>query len=463
MAKLKLSDKLSVLDRSDLSDLDVPVFTIIACIFLVTVITWFFSSFMVSAILHMNTFLFKVITQSSLLSWNHLYFILTITSVAFIRALLYQRPWFSDAFGDGSSQALHHFHKTYSANTSPQKIIKQTYQNGSITSVLKRVLVTIMTLAFGGSGGVEGPAIPIGQRVGVFVAKLFSVNNLLFLRVLEMCGISAAITTLLHAPMTGSVFALELVFGCKFVYRLLLCSLASSLIAFILSNHLLEGRALFTLAPHPISYHMHEYVIVIITSIFVSLVSGLGLLGIFKLIHWCYIPIPQWLQAPTGALLCALTAIFAYHYAGIEPRHLLGVGEETIVNLFRGDESPLGILSDWRILIGIVVIKIFLTGLTIAAGGSAGLLIPAVYVGVASSSALYFFLKTMHFLPMINGLHTLFMVTGIASALICVMDLPIATVIFISEICDVSFTAPCIVAVTISRVISYYCKKALEE
>ena len=156
MAKLKLSEKLSVLDRSDLSDLDVPVFTIIACIFLVTVINWFFSSFMVSAILHMNDFLFEVITQSSLLSWNHLYFILTITSVAFIRALLYQRPWFSDAFGDGSSQALHHFHKTYSPNTSPENIIKQTYQNGSITSVLKRVLVTIMTLAFGGSGGVEG-------------------------------------------------------------------------------------------------------------------------------------------------------------------------------------------------------------------------------------------------------------------------------------------------------------------
>ena len=463
MAKLKLSEKLSVLDRSDLSDLDVPPLIVMSSILIVTVVTWGLSSFMVSAILHTNHFLFEVITESSLFSMNHLYFILTITSVAFIRALLYQRPWFSDAFGDGSTQALQHFHKTYSAKTSPQNIIKQTYQNGSITSALKRVFVTIMTLAFGGSGGVEGPAIPIGQRIGVFVAKLFSVNNLLFLRLLEMCGISAAITTLLHAPMTGSVFALELVFGCKFVYRLLLCSLASSLVAFILSNHLLEGKALFALAPHPISYHMHEYIIVIITSIFVSIVSGLGLRGIFKLIDWCYTPIPNWFRAPMGALICALTAIFAYHYAGIEPRHLLGVGEETIVDLFTGESSTLDILLDWRVLFGIVVIKIFLTGLTISAGGSAGLLIPAVYVGVASSSALYFFLKTMHYLPMIDGLSTLFMVTGIASALICVMDLPIATVIFISEICDVSFTAPCIVAVTISRILSHYCKKALGE
>ena len=320
-----------------------------------------------------------------------------------------------------------------------------------------------MTLAFGGSGGVEGPAIPVGQRLGVFVAKLFAINNLLFLRVLEMCGISAAITTLLHAPMTGSIFALELVFGCKFVYRLLFCSMASSLIAFILSNHLLDGKALFALTPHAVSYHLYEYAIIIIVSVFASIISGLVLPVIFRFIRWCYTSIPSWLQAPIGALICALTALFAYHYLDIEPRHLLGVGEETIVDLFNGDESSLKTLSNWYVLIGIVIVKIILTGFTVIAGGSAGLLIPAVYVGAASSSALFHFLKAMHFLPMIDGLNTLFMVTGIASALICVMDLPIATVVFISELCDVSFVAPCIVAVTISRILSYYYKLALGE
>ena len=67
-----------------------------------------------------------------------------------------------------------------------------------------------MTLGAGGSGGIEGPSIPVGQYVGTGVAKILEVRDIMWLRVLEMCGISAAITTLLHAPLTGAVFARSL-------------------------------------------------------------------------------------------------------------------------------------------------------------------------------------------------------------------------------------------------------------
>ena len=41
---------------------------------------------------------------------------------------------------------------------------------------IKRVLVTVMTLGVGGSGGIEGPAIPVGQHIGSGFAKLYKVK-----------------------------------------------------------------------------------------------------------------------------------------------------------------------------------------------------------------------------------------------------------------------------------------------
>ena len=131
---------------------------------------------------------------------------------------------------------------------------------------------------------------------------------------------------------------------------------------------------------------------------------------------------------------------------------LLGVGEETIFQLFDGHISDPA-LTNWPILIAIVVLKIILTGFTIIAGGSAGLLIPAIFTGALSANALFLILNSLHVLPDYSGLHHLFMVVGVASSLICVLDLPIATVIFVAEIFGVSYIAPAILSITIARVL----------
>ena len=130
-------------------------------------------------------------------------------------------------------------------------------------------------------------------------------KDIVWLRILEMCGISAAITTLLHAPLTGAIFSLELVFGCKFVYRLLTISLLSSLIAFILSDYIMAAESLFTLVQHDTSYTLFEYFIVLLS---LSLLAYLVVLACFlsspSFVEF-YTGLPVLAHAPVGALICA--------------------------------------------------------------------------------------------------------------------------------------------------------------
>ncbi len=462
MANIKLSDKLAIgRDTTDLEDFNVSTSSFLLSVILVAAITWLLTSIMMRSVLNANHAMIAILSAKELLATNNMIFLAIIVFFASIRAYLYQLPWFKDAFGDGASKALAHFHSTYSEDKQPDTIINEAYSKGTFSFAIKRVVVTIMTLGAGGSGGIEGPSIPVGQHVGTGVAKILEVRDIMWLRVLEMCGISAAITTLLHAPLTGAVFALELVFGCKFVYRLLICSFISSLIAFVLSNHLLDAESLFTISRHAIHYTPFEYLMVVVVTVFASIPSGIGLVLIFSLIRKGYAYIPPMMRAPFGAFMCAVTAISMYHFYDINPHHILGVGEETILELFEHAEHDV-VHYSWQILVAIVLLKMVLTGFTIVSGGSAGLLVPAIFVGALSSNALFQLLTVYDLMPITEGLQTLFMVTGIASSLICVMDLPIATVLFVGEIFDFSFIAPCIIAVAISRIISQNIKRYLK-
>ena len=466
MSQVKLSDKLRISgqDLSDLSEMRIPAFLMLTSVVLVTCFTWLLTTIVMKTVLTCNHYLFHLITGSSSDHNTAGIFLSVIVFFACIRAFLYQIPWFQDACGDGASQALKNFQHTYGHVRSTKKILQNTFAQGTITLACKRVLITIMTLGAGGSGGLEGPAIPIGGHIGSFIAKLYSAKDLVWLRILQMCGISAAITTLLHAPLTGAIFALELVFGCKFVYRLLTYSLISSLLAFILSNHLMDAEMLFYIPDHALKYTPVEYLMVVLVTVFASIPSGIGLILIFHCVRRLFSHVYTFFHASVGAFLCGIIAIAAWQIFDIHPEHILGVGEETIAMLFSSDSHHTDpILHYWPMLFFIVILKLFLTAFTIISGGSAGLLIPAVYVGALSASALFHIISGLDLLPVTDSMHHLFMITGTASSLICVVDLPIATVIFVGELFGTSFIAPAILAVAISRVVSEAIKKHIPQ
>lgn len=455
MSNIHIKDKLSAA-RQDESDFvnrfNKLTLKHVIQIVILSAFTWFVTICLMNTVLYLNDIIFNLFKK------NHPLFFLLIFTVAILRSYLYHKPFFKGAFGDGATDTIKFLHNTYAKDRTKKVIKNELMTLQSITLGLKRVFITILTIGLGGSGGLEGPAIPIGESFGRGFAKYFQLASIERFRIFQMCGIAAAISTLLHAPLTGCIFACEVVFAGHFIYPFIIYGMVGSLTAFILSNHLLDhsGFLLITVN-HGQAYSMQEYLYIVITSSVVSIPSGLGLIFILKWIRHIMSSLNSYLHAPLGALVCYVTALILFKVYDIPPETILGVGEDFIRDVYNGTLEPA--LNFWSILALIAIAKIILTAFTIISGGSAGMLVPSILVGSATTASLYHGLILLGMIHPSATTYSLFIISGIASSLICVMDLPIATIIFIGETFGRPYFPAAIVSVIIARFISIKIKK----
>jgi H+/Cl- antiporter ClcA len=92
------------------------------------------------------------------------------------------------------------------------------------------LLTTLMTHLFGGSAGREGTAVQMGGGIAGLFGRWLKLNHH-DLRVLLMAGIAAGFAAVFGTPVTGSVFAMEVIAIGSIKYDALLPCLFASLIA----------------------------------------------------------------------------------------------------------------------------------------------------------------------------------------------------------------------------------------
>jgi len=151
-----------------------------------------------------------------------------------------------------------------------------------------------------------------------------------------------------------------------------------------------------------------------------------------------------------GALATGLVGLSVWYFFGIDPRHVLGVGEQTLTELMSQEGNP--VLSVWWILLVLVAAKTLTTGLTLMSGGSAGLLVPAMFIGGVSGAAVHYGLVAVGIPAGPDA--SLFVVAGIASGLVGVVDVPLAAITFVLEVFGAHFGPPAIVAVVVCHMVS---------
>lgn len=450
MSNINLTDKLNAAKKdaadhhSEYTSMRFIHFVEIICL---SSFVWFITVVMMKAVDYSNDHLFHIFEAK-----KHVFFYV-IFSIAILRSFLFHTKFFKGMFGDGATSAVRFFHNTYNTDRTMGQIKKELKSLPSISNGLKRVFTTILTIGAGGSGGLEGPGIPIGESIGRGFAKHLKVDSVERFRVFQMCGISAAIATLLHAPLTGCIFACELVFAGHFIYQFIIFGMISSMTAFILSNHVIDSHGLLLIhVSHARAYNLYEYFYIVLASCFVSIPSGIGLLFVLKMIRRLFSHISTYIHAPLGAMICYVAAVYLFQTFNIPVDSILGVGEEFIQDVYNHTLSS--DINIWYILAIIAITKIILTSFTIVSGGSAGMLIPSILVGATSTASLYGFLVLYHFIPESESIYSIFVISGIASSLICVMDLPIATIIFITETFGRPYLPIAIVSVIISKYLS---------
>lgn len=233
-----------------------------------------------------------------------------------------------------------------------------------------KLLATVITLAFGGSVGKEGPA----AQIGASLTSLFS--DLLRLgdedrRRLVICGISAGFAAVFGTPISGALFGIEVLYLGRIDYTVLFPSLLAGIV-----GHLVCGVR----APFPVLQDafggMGQTKILLIT-LLAGVVFGLIALLLIEsmrgLEKWLrrHRERPYLLAMSGGLFLVAVYLLAGDRYAGL--------GVETIEGALTGS---------LRIASAAFLIKIIATSVTLESGGSGGIVTPIFFIGATSGAAL---------------------------------------------------------------------------
>lgn len=298
-------------------------------------------------------------------------------------------------------------------------------------NVYSSMVSSAITVGFGGSVGLEAPMVLTGSALGSNTARFFHLSARQTTLLLA-CGSAAAMAAIFKAPIAAIVFTFE-VLMLDLTASSLLPLLISAVTGTVMSMFFLGRNVMFTIGS------THEF---FISNIPLYIILGLlcGLLSVY------FLRVSRWidrgmrrvravyLRAIIGALLlCSLIFIFPVFY---------GEGYENINLLIHGDyaalfrNAPFGLPKEGSVwffvaIAGIVLLKVFATTFTTAAGGIGGVFAPTLFIGAFTGflvSSVAQAVTGLHF-PAVN-----FILAGMAGVMTGVMQAPMTAIFLIAEL-----------------------------
>jgi H+/Cl- antiporter ClcA len=289
--------------------------------------------------------------------------------------------------------AIHFIYQSVgkSAEKGNNLIIEQIHEQGG--GVPKRMapiilITTVLTHLFGGSAGREGTAVQIGGSIAAMFGRWFKLKGI-DMRMILTAGVAAGFGAVFGTPLTGAIFAIEVLTIGRIQYD----SLVPALIAAVIGDLTVAGWnvqhvhyqiAHFNQAPFILSGLLHTDVLLLGKVIFASVFFGLASFLFAGLVHeikticlklFKY----KWMIPVFGGLtIIALTLLLGkpdYLSLGVEPEH---VGAVTISSAFNSGGS-----ETWSWLW-----KTIYTTVTLGTGFKGGEVTPLFYIGATLGNTL---------------------------------------------------------------------------
>ncbi|MBR9757605.1 MAG: chloride channel protein [Algicola sp.] len=320
-------------------------------------------------------------------------------------------------------------------------------------------LITVpLTVGFGGSVGLLGPAIVSGAALSSNLSRLFHIDKKTR-TLLIACASAGAIASIFKSPIAAIVFAVE-VFSLDLTFASLLPLLIASVSSVLTSYFFLGNEVLF-------NFKITDTFAIKDTFFYLALGVGTAFGSIyFSKIYFAVLKFFNRFRTPKQRLLFGGLAIGIMLYF-IPP--LYGEGFGFINNLLAGDhvsalgKTPFDNYSNniWvviALLFGITVFKAIAMTTTFAAGGSGGIIIPTLVMGSALGNVVAKIINNLGL-----GFHVSeanFTLVGMAGLIAGVLHAPLTAIFLIAEITGgYALFVPLMITVSISFILT---KNAME-
>lgn len=233
-----------------------------------------------------------------------------------------------------------------------------------------KLAATILTLAFGGSVGKEGPCAQIGAAITSFFADRLRLGDE-DRRRLVICGVGAGFAAVFGTPISGALFGIEVLYLGRIEYPVLFPCLVAGIV-----GHLVCGVPPPVAALHESFGDLGQTTLVGLSLVF-GVAFGLMALLLIETLRGTeklarrFESRPYAVAAAGGLFLAVFYLAAGGSYAG------LGTG--TIEAALAG-AAPIAMLA--------FVFKIVSTAATLETGGSGGIVTPIFFVGATGGAAL---------------------------------------------------------------------------
>lgn len=305
-----------------------------------------------------------------------------------------------------------------------------------------------LTVAFGGSVGLEAPIVLTGSAIGSNLGKLFRLNHKTLI-ILIGCGAAGAIAGIFKSPIAAIVFAIEVLLidlTLTSLIPLLISAITGATVAFFLS-----GKSVLFSFDLTDPFVLKQIPFYILLGIFTGLVSlyftrmTMFVESRFKRVKNVY------RKALTGGIVLGVL-IFVFP-------SLFGEGYEVLQKVLDGNGQVLindGLFArlkddSWFLLVIIFAIMFFkaiATASTTGGGGVGGIFAPSLFMGGLAG---FFVANSLNLLPFIHLSESNFALVGMAGMMSGVMHAPLTGIFLIAEITGgYQLLTPLIITATIS-------------
>ena len=298
-------------------------------------------------------------------------------------------------------------------------------------NIYTSLIASTLTVAFGGSVGLEAPIASTGSAIGSNIGRLFRLSPK-SLRLLLGCGAAGAIAGIFKAPFAGIMFVVE-VFLFDLSATTALPLLLSSLAAAVVSYFLMGSSVQFSFqVTEP--FQLSQLPFYLILGIFCAAVS-LYFLRISDHVEGWFgrrkNPWHRWIVGGVvlGAMVLLFPPLYGEGYAAVTA--LLN-GQSDI--LFSGTLYESMASGTWLpalLLLVLVLLKPVATATTIGSGGVGGTFGPSLVLGGLSGYLVALVLNQLG-LPTQNPAN--FALVGMAAVMTGVMHAPFMATFLIAEI-----------------------------